>query len=682
MQLFYKQLGVCFLFVCALSTAKHTSAQSITVSGGLTATEMANKLIGNNVTISNATFSGSANSSGEFSQGTSSFPISDGILLTSGSINNALGPNTSSSLSESNGTPGDSDLETLIPGFSTFDAAVLEFDVISNCDELTIDYIFASEEYPEFACSNFNDAFGFFIIGPGYPSLTNIALVPGTTTPVSINNVINRPPDCVSHPSFYVDNPPGSAGFEYDGRTTVLAARATLVPCQTYHIKIAVADVGDGVFDSGVFLKGGGVNCVDANLEVTDVVNHITCLGAGSIDVTVNNGTGPFVYNWVGPNGFTATTEDLSGLAQGGDYTIDIQGADCLSSGSFTYTVLADTFLPAPTSLSKCFCIDSVAYALSSAESYFFTDPVPGAVQYEFLVVNDSLGVHDTIPGGFAPGVNPRYTSLVNLPPSKLHYSTTYSVSVRYQNNNCWSLFGPACDIATPVLPVPRVCGEFCGDTLPAENTSLSAVCEVPLIQSTAYRSAYQMEFRFVNLTNNDTATTIGVGHSWGRPWIASFAQLDASFVQPNTTYSVDVRVMINGVWGVYGPDCLLTTPANTRRSDSRTEGEGSGIAEERTDGFFRSDIKEDRAGMTVYPNPGKEGSEILLSVENPGKTYNAVDVMVLDVYGKQVYHKNIRFSGDGFRTPIQFDRPLTPGVYFVHVHAGEIQMSRKLIIR
>ena len=406
---------------------------------------------------------------------------------------------------------------------------------------------------------------------------------------------------------------------------------------------------------------------------------------------------GQIVSSVVDDNGVCGVT---SSITNGSISTIDlsIAGSTC-NEGINTISITAtdnDTLAASTTinlvvnvancplsKLAKCFCNGTIPYALNDVRSYIFSDPFPGAVRYEFLVVNDSLGVHDTIPGGFDPGVNPRYTSLVALPPSKLYYSATYSVSVRYQDsNNNWSAFGSACDIATPALPVPRVCGQYCGNTLPAENTPLSAVCEVPVIQRTAYRSAYQMEFRFVNLANNDTATTIGRDHPWGRPWIVSFAQLDASFVQPNTTYSVDVRVRINGVWGVYGPDCLLTTPANTRRSDSRAEGEGSGVAEERTDGFFQSDIKEDRAGMTVYPNPGKEGSEILLSIENPGKTYNAVDVMVLDVYGKQVYHKNIRFSGDGFRTPIQFDRPLTPGMYFVYMNAGEIQMSRKLIIR
>ena len=342
MKLRLKKWGTIMVMLCVSLFGGNLYAQSINVTGGLTANDMATILLGTNVTISNAQFTGGSASSGSFTSGSSNFPISNGVLLTTGTLDNAVGPNTTTGITGNNGQPGDPDLDALIPGFQTNDATILEFDITSNCTELSLEYIFASEEYLEYGCSSFNDVFGFFISGPGYTGLTNIALVPGTTTPVSIDNVIDNPPSCVSNPSFYVNNPPGSPDIQYDGRTVLLSAQAIIQPCQTYHIKIAIADAGDSILDSGIFLKGGGVNCVNSNLDVAAVVANLVCTQPGSIDITVNSGAGPFDYQWTGPNGFTDSTEDVSGLFPG-DYTVQVIGSDCLSTGEFTYTIIDES---------------------------------------------------------------------------------------------------------------------------------------------------------------------------------------------------------------------------------------------------------------------------------------------------------------------------------------------------
>ncbi|MFK7784399.1 MAG: choice-of-anchor L domain-containing protein, partial [Crocinitomicaceae bacterium] len=330
-----KLLSMFSAFCGVILLGMSANAQVITVTPGQTAIQMAQQLVGSNVTVSNATYTGATNASGSFTQGTSTFPLADGIILTSGTAANAIGPNNSTGSSTSNGTAGDIILNGLTGGITTFDAAVLEFDITSNCNTVTFDYIFASEEYLEYGCSNFNDAFGFFISGPGFAPNTNIALVPGTSIPVSINNVINSPgTSCVSNPTYYVDNAAGTS-IQYDGRTVVMTATATIQPCQTYHVKIIVADAGDSALDSAIFLKGGGINCTSPGVATNAVITPITCGGVGAIDLSVNSGTGPFTYSWTGPNGFTATTEDISGLAVG-DYTVDITGSDCLSSGQET----------------------------------------------------------------------------------------------------------------------------------------------------------------------------------------------------------------------------------------------------------------------------------------------------------------------------------------------------------
>jgi hypothetical protein len=149
-------------------------------------------------------------------------------------------------------TAGDPDLQ-VFSGGETFDACVLEFDFVPYYSYVWFQFVFGSEEYPEFVGSVFNDAFGFFISGPGITgpysnNSKNIALIPETEIPVSINNVnqdINS--------EYYVANE--SDFIQYDGFTTVFSAVSEVQPMNTYHIKLAIGDVLDYSFDSGVLLQ-------------------------------------------------------------------------------------------------------------------------------------------------------------------------------------------------------------------------------------------------------------------------------------------------------------------------------------------------------------------------------------------------------------------------------------------
>lgn len=195
-----------------------------------------------------------------------------GLLLTTGSIANAIGPNFGFNVDENQGAPGDHDLDSLSAADNpSLDACVVEVDVFVPTDELTFEYIFASEEYAEYANSIFNDIFAFLVSGPGItgePSLggqENIALIPGTDIPVEINS-INHVNNWQYYRSNEVDesNPltPGGKSIKYDGMTTdylgikkTLTARKKVTPCETYHLKLAIGDRVDNAFDSGVFIS-------------------------------------------------------------------------------------------------------------------------------------------------------------------------------------------------------------------------------------------------------------------------------------------------------------------------------------------------------------------------------------------------------------------------------------------
>lgn len=221
---------------------------------------LAQSLVGPGIKISNVNYKGKDIASGYFSDGINSgIGIESGIVLTSGfSKNLNSSTNTKGNISGNNKMGGDSNLNTLIPGFKTYDAAVLSFDFVSQGDAAYFNYVFGSEEYPEWVNSSFNDAFGFFVDGENY------ALIPETKTPVSIDTV-----NADSNANFYVDNSKSNSGnsksidsksstIEYDGFTTVLTASLTgLTPGETYNIELAIADAGDYVYDSGVFIQAG-----------------------------------------------------------------------------------------------------------------------------------------------------------------------------------------------------------------------------------------------------------------------------------------------------------------------------------------------------------------------------------------------------------------------------------------
>ena len=276
-----RRLFVLVLFCLSLSA----QAQLITNTSVPIPQLVQNTLSGTGITVSNVTYTGFGSAIGYFDGSSTTLGLDSGIILTTGTAKDSLvfgqrigphGPNNQGAAGFDNGAPGDSDLEMLdSTNNNTFNAAILEFDFIASGDSIRINYVFGSEEYPEFAPpnGNVNDVFGILLSGPGIMGLQNIALVPDTTLPVSIGNIN---PSTNTH--LYIDNNMGgvppqngdSSLIQYDGFTVVLTAIAAVVPGTTYHLKIGIADVGDGILDSGVFLEAGSFSGV-GSVPYTDI---------------------------------------------------------------------------------------------------------------------------------------------------------------------------------------------------------------------------------------------------------------------------------------------------------------------------------------------------------------------------------------------------------------------------
>jgi gliding motility-associated-like protein len=274
---FFRFLRIGFVALTALLFCLHAtlSVAQITVHDNKTATQLATSLIGTGVTLVSSSLNCAGAANGIYTTSAiDPIGIPTGIVLSSGCVIDTLGslgiahPATSFS-SHDFASGGDADLATLT-SVTLHDACVLVVSFKPAGDTVRFNYVFGSEEYPDYACSDYNDVFGFFITGGAFVTPTNLALIPGTTIPVCINSINCGPGSGYSlstctalgggspYCAYYIDNSTDTL-LSVGGLTHVFAAVAAVSPCDTYTIKMGVADAGDGIFDSDVFIQGGSL---------------------------------------------------------------------------------------------------------------------------------------------------------------------------------------------------------------------------------------------------------------------------------------------------------------------------------------------------------------------------------------------------------------------------------------
>lgn len=337
-----KLIRIIAVVIIFLANKEILQGQLIT-NGGLTPADLVqNVLLGGGVQVSNIVYTGANTAIGTFDGTNSNIGLNYGIVMTTGNLtfpNGPPGPNNSTNAGLDNNSGGSALLEQYASSFgineSTFNATTLQFDFVPQGDTILFRYVFGSEEYKEYVGSNFNDVFGFFISGPnpngGNYNNQNIALIPNTTTFVSINNVNH-----LINSAYFIDNEspfPGQT-VQYDGFTTVLTAIAPVIPCSTYTIRIAIADVGDAFYDSGVFLEAKSFSSEGS--EVSYIVE-------GALDSdTLYEGCGQALvtFTWNGDNSTDRTVfYNITGNATNGtDYTF-LPGSILIPAGQSTVTI-------------------------------------------------------------------------------------------------------------------------------------------------------------------------------------------------------------------------------------------------------------------------------------------------------------------------------------------------------
>ena len=442
------QTVIKYIFIFLLLISSTISFAQLTTNIGINPQALVqNTLIGPGVTVSNITFNGSPSSIGSFTGTGTNLGIANGIIITTGTVidngNGPHGPNNQAGAGQTNGGAGSTLLSGIIGGEQTFDAAILEFDFIPYSDTVRFKYVFGSDEYPEFAPPNnssYNDVFGFFIAGPGITGLQNIARLPNNGSIVSINNVNE-----ITNPTFFNFNGDGTTSpynsspfyIQYDGFTDVLEAVSSVQCGETYHLILALADVGDGQWDSGIFLEANSLTSktpVDLDYTISQsLFSNPDWIAEGCVNATVTLSrqtnlstqlTIPIQITGTATNGL-----DFSGVPA------SIVFDPGQSSVSFTLTALYDNLTEGLETISLVFpLVDPCGNITPLILDLFIQDIPPLTVQINATTINcpgENVVLSTSISGGLAPFSylwnTGAQTPTINFTPS---VSASYSVEV------------------------------------------------------------------------------------------------------------------------------------------------------------------------------------------------------------------------------------------------------------
>lgn len=378
-------------FIDVNTAAYPESAYSITqlvkdvlISGGSTcsAANVTNVSVSPNLAVTDQN-----RSWGYFNKATTNFPFAKGIILTTGYARKA-GNDFQGTLSDILGSGGDADLAAAlgVPNSQLKDATYIEFDFVPASTKVSFRYLFASKEYQtNFPCT-ISDGFALLLKKVGDP-YTNLAVLPGGAGPVSVTNI---------HPSTqYQTGDPlvcGAANISYfggynipqietnfNGRTVPLTATATVIPGQTYHFKMVLADYQDAEFDSAVFLEAGsfdiGVQLLNpAGVSLPSSIN--VCDNAPQTFTASVQGGGA-TYQWyLGTNPIPGATNASYTATQPGVYSVQVFLPGNTCPGTASITVVGGT---SPTvqnaTLTSCYTQGNATFNLTSAQSSISTTP-------------------------------------------------------------------------------------------------------------------------------------------------------------------------------------------------------------------------------------------------------------------------------------------------------------------
>lgn len=344
--MFFKKFYLLFGLIFSSASAQYITTDETQTAVELTENVLINSGCANisNVSVSGGNFTSGEKSWGYFNAAGTNFPFEEGIILSTGKIINAQGPN--GYISDDGGGMGwvgDNDLNEALGLNNTFNATILEFDFIPIGNQISFDYIFSSEQYltnPSPNQCSFTDGFVFLLKEVSSSSYQNLAVIPNTTIPVKVNTVRGTGTICPAANATYFD---AFNGIEhptnFNGQTKVLTAKADVIPGQTYHIKLVIADEGNYRYNSAIFLKGSSFSTgIDLGDDRTFTNQNPVCT---TESITLNaTTTGVLNYQWffndnpiLGETNSTLTLNPPYNVNQNGTYSVELTfSPTCIST--------------------------------------------------------------------------------------------------------------------------------------------------------------------------------------------------------------------------------------------------------------------------------------------------------------------------------------------------------------
>lgn len=512
-----------FLLATVLLTSIGVKAQ-YAVDTNQTPAQYINNLVGLGVSFGNIQFQGDGQAIGSFTGANGQLGFNSGIILSTGQA--SASDDVSSSFAggfNANGLLNIPELAGYVPGCftpgATEDGLILQFDFVPQSTPVSFRYIFASEEYNEYVCSSFNDAFAFLISGPGIAGEVNLALVPGTGDPITINTINNgsvgtsgtatNDPCILSNSQYFNSTPPGN--IVYDGFTDVMTAVQDVIPCQTYTLRLMLADGCDGNFDSAVFLEANSFGAAPIAISQTTLNGDSTTFEGCAPATLVFSRQNPDPFDYIFP--FTLTGTAVNGV----DYNA-IPGSVTIPAGQtsvqLAVTAIADGVTEGTETVelnyqTVCGTISTIVYITEKPAVIVTPDPAPSLCGGQGPVTVSASASGGVPPytyswsGGLGTGTSISVNPLA---------TTTYTFTA---TDFCGTAASVA--ITVPVGTTPEV---------PVITQPVPPICEGEQINLTA------------------STTTAGATLVWSGP--------NAYFAQTNTVSIPNATVANSGQYDVY----------------------------------------------------------------------------------------------------------------------------------
>ncbi|HMQ46709.1 MAG TPA: choice-of-anchor L domain-containing protein [Saprospiraceae bacterium] len=339
-------------FIIVVILGCHTAMQAqLSVTGGDTPAFTPEQLIydvclGPGINVLEVTYEGVPAAVGRFSGAGNLIGIEEGFVLTTGFAANASqntgidNPAVVNALVPNNSQASHPDIGALANNTIIRDVAVYTIKFVPTGDSILFRYVFASDEYPNYVCTNFNDVFAFYLSGPdanGNTVTNNLAKIPGTDLPVSINSVnsgqiggfptadeiwCSAPNGSLDYAALFNVNPGGMP--VYNGFTDVFVARSAVIPCQEYTMELVIADIGDAIWDSGLFFEAESFCSFNGESHTTALATLPE--GCGAYDFPIDLSIFPenefplhFAFSGTATNGLDYSGLPSEGTIEAGD---------------------------------------------------------------------------------------------------------------------------------------------------------------------------------------------------------------------------------------------------------------------------------------------------------------------------------------------------------------------------